>query len=82
MASQNPTPRKDPGSTIRQIAVAFEMPFMVVAPVLLGGGIGYLLDRWLHTKPLLMLVLGVAGVVLGIRDALKAASAGDQRNGG
>jgi ATP synthase protein I len=55
---------------------------MVVAPVLLGGAFGYLLDRWLHTKPLLMLVLGIVGVVLGIRDALKAASAEDKKNRG
>ncbi|MGH9690997.1 MAG: AtpZ/AtpI family protein [Candidatus Acidiferrales bacterium] len=73
---------KDTGGTIKQIALAFELPFMVVAPVLLGGGIGYLLDRWLHTKPLLMIVLGIVGVILGIRDALKAASAEDQKNRG
>jgi F0F1-type ATP synthase assembly protein I len=73
---------KDPGGTIKQIALAFELPFMVVAPVLLGGAFGYLLDRWLHTKPLLMLVLGIVGVVLGIRDALKAASAEDKKNRG
>ncbi|MGH9770983.1 MAG: AtpZ/AtpI family protein [Candidatus Acidiferrales bacterium] len=82
MASQGSVSGKDTGGTIKQIALAFELPFMVVAPVLLGGGIGYLLDRWLHTKPLLMIVLGIVGVILGIRDALKAASAEDQKNRG
>lgn len=80
MGSQSPSGRKDPGGTIRQVALGFELPFMLVAPVLLGGGVGYALDRWLHTKPILMIVLGILGVAIGIRDTLKAASAGDKKS--
>ena len=81
MASPNRSPGPDSGGPIKQVAVALELPFMLVAPALLGGVVGYFLDRWLHTKPVLMIVLGLAGVVLGIRDALKAASASDKQGG-
>lgn len=73
---------KDRAGTVRQIALAFELPFMMVTPVLAGGAIGYFLDRWLHTKPILMIVLGVLGFVIGIREVLKMASSGDKKNHG
>ena len=60
------------------MALAFELPFMIVGPVILGGVIGYFLDRWLHTKPLLLIVLGIFGIVVGLRDVLKAAAAQDK----
>ncbi len=80
MASSDPKRPDDTGGTVKQIALAFQLPFTLVGPVVLGGAIGYFLDRWLHTKPYLMLVLGMAGVVAGIRDALKSASAQDKKN--
>jgi ATP synthase protein I len=80
MDSQSPSGRKDPGGTIKQVALGFELPFMLVAPVLLGAGVGYVLDHWLHTKPVLMVILGILGVGIGIRDTLKAASAGDKKS--
>jgi len=80
MASPDSKQPEDTGGTVKQIALAFQLPFTLVAPVVLGGAIGYFLDRWLHTKPYLMLVLGMAGVVAGIRDALKSASAQDKKN--
>jgi F0F1-type ATP synthase assembly protein I len=70
---------KDSGGSVKQIALAFELPFMLVAPVILGGVIGFFLDRWLHTKPLLLIVLGILGVVVGIRDALKSAGTQDKK---
>ncbi len=80
MASPDSKRPEDTGGTVKQIALAFQLPFTLVGPVVLGGAIGYFLDRWLHTKPYLMLVLGMAGVVAGIRDALKSASAQDKKN--
>ncbi len=79
MAPGNPSSQKDPGGAIRQMALAFELPFMLVGPVVLGGAIGYFLDRWLHTKPLLLIVLGLLGVVVGVLDAIKIASAQDKK---
>jgi ATP synthase protein I len=80
MALGNVPGGKDSGGSVKQIALAFELPFMVVAPVILGGVIGFFLDRWLHTKPLLLIVLGILGVVVGIRDALKIADAQDKKS--
>jgi F0F1-type ATP synthase assembly protein I len=76
MASPNRT--TDPGGTVKQIAVALELPFLVVGPVILAGAIGFFLDRWLHTKPFLMIILGIVGVGIGIYDALKAASTSEK----
>jgi len=48
-----------------------ELPFTLVGAILLAGGAGYLLDRWLHTKPLFMLILGGLGFVAGIREVIR-----------
>jgi len=39
-----------------------------------GGLLGYLLDRWLHTRPIIMLILGGLGFYAGLRDVLKRVS--------
>jgi ATP synthase protein I len=75
----NDSPEKDRGGTAKQIALAFELPFMLVGPVVLGGAMGYFLDRWLHSKPLLLIVLGILGVIVGVRDAVKIAGAQDKK---
>ena len=78
MIPQEPSSSKGPGGAVKQIALALELPFLLVAPVVAGGVLGFFLDRWLHTKPILMIVLGILGVVLGIRDVVKLASAGEK----
>jgi F0F1-type ATP synthase assembly protein I len=60
-----PRDPKSPGAYARQIAVATELPFLLVAGVAVGGVLGYFLDGWLHTKPILMLVLGGLGFFAG-----------------
>lgn len=74
-------PQNDRGNAIRQIALAFELPLLIVVPPLAGGATGYFLDRWFHTKPILMIVLGILGVVIGIRDVLKAANSEEKKDG-
>ena len=61
----------------RQFAMAMELPFVLVGAVVVGGLIGYFLDRWLHTKPILMLVLGFLGFFGGLRDVLRRLPADD-----
>ena len=53
-----------------QFAMAMELPFIIVSAVVVGGAIGFFLDRWLHTTPILMLVLGALGFFAGLRDVL------------
>ena len=52
-------------------AIAMELPFTLVGAILLAGGAGFLLDRWLHTKPIFMLVLGVLGFIAGVREVIR-----------
>jgi F0F1-type ATP synthase assembly protein I len=54
-----------------QFGLAMELPFVLVAAVVLGGGMGYFLDRWLHTKMIFTLLLGGIGFFAGIRDILR-----------
>jgi ATP synthase protein I len=77
---QDPTPKKDSGA-LRQIALAVELPFVLIGPAVVGGAIGYFVDRWLHTKPWVMIVLGLCGVAGGLRETLKAAGSGDKKGG-
>jgi ATP synthase protein I len=57
-----------------QAAIAMELPFVLVAAVIVGGLFGFFLDRWLHTKPVLMLILGGLGFFAGVRDVLRRLS--------
>jgi ATP synthase protein I len=69
--------RKSAGSVARQFALATELPFLLVGGVVGGAFLGYLLDRWLHTKPYLMLVMGAVGFAVGLRDLLRRLSKSD-----
>ena len=55
----------------RQFATAMELPFVMVGTMVVGGLIGFLLDRWLHTGPFLMLIFGALGFFGGVRDVLR-----------
>lgn len=69
--------RKSPGSAARQFALATELPFLLVAGVAAGGVLGYFLDRWLHTKPAMMLILGALGFIAGVRELLRRLAKSD-----
>jgi ATP synthase protein I len=66
------SPSKDRAGWMRQVALAVQLPLMLVAPVGVGAAMGYLLDRWLHTAPVLMIVLIIFGFAVGVRDTLKS----------
>ena len=55
----------------QQFAMAMELPFILAGTILLGGVLGFFLDRWLHTKPIFMLVLGAMGFIGGVREILR-----------
>jgi ATP synthase protein I len=54
-----------------QLAAALELPFVLVGTVAVAVVLGFYLDRWLHTKPVLTLVLGTLGFIGGIREVLR-----------
>jgi len=66
-----PNPEKRSGKFARQFAWAIELPFLLVGTVLAGGLFGYFLDRWLKTKPFMMLAFGALGFFVGVRDLLR-----------
>jgi len=69
--SQITPAEREAGGFSRQFAMAMELPFILVASVGVGGVAGFFLDRWLHTKPFLMLILGALGFIGGLRDMLR-----------
>jgi ATP synthase protein I len=74
--NSNPDPKLSPAAKqvkqdSQQFAMAMELPFVIVAAIGVGGGLGWVLDHYLHTKPALMLILGGVGFFVGIRDVLR-----------
>jgi len=69
-----PSPRKRPDSISTQFATALELPIVLVSAIVVGGVMGYFLDRWLHTKPWLLLIFGGMGFYAGVRDVLRRVS--------
>ena len=65
-----PVPRKT-ADVASQSAIALELPFTFVGAIVVGGAIGFFLDRWLHTGPWLMMVFGGLGFYAGIREVLR-----------
>jgi F0F1-type ATP synthase assembly protein I len=85
MSSQPPVPReprKSGTSPTMQVAAAMEMPFILVASVVIGGGLGYLADRSFHTSPTFTLILGVLGFAGGLWDIIKRLSRDTGGSGG
>ena len=54
-----------------QAVLGLELPFVLVGTIALGAALGYFLDRWLHTNPILMFVFGALGFAGGIREILR-----------
>jgi ATP synthase protein I len=73
----SPAPPKRPDSTSGQFATALELPIVLVSAIVIGGVFGYFLDRWLHTKPILTLILGGLGFYAGVRDVLRRVARGN-----
>ena len=65
-------PAKAPaGGSSRQFSLAFELPFVLVGTILVGGLLGVFLDRWMGSKPLMTFVLGAMGFAAGVREVLR-----------
>lgn len=80
-----PDEPKQSAGLLRQLSLAMELPFVLVGGVLIGGGVGWLLDRWLHTAPWLALLLGLLGFGAGIREIIQRLTReekNEERNGG
>ena len=52
-------------------ALALELPFTLVGPIAVAAAMGDFLDRSLHTKQWLTLILGALGFFAGVREVLR-----------
>ena len=55
------------------IGQAFKLSTELVAAVLVGTIIGFILDNWFGTKPWLILIFFFVGVIAGIMNVIKSA---------
>ena len=60
-------------SSSSNIGVAFKLSTEMVAAVVVGTIIGFILDNWFGTKPCLILIFFFVGVVAGILNVIRSA---------
>jgi ATP synthase protein I len=77
LGDHHPGPDRDPGvrSTADPSAIArgFRLSTELVAGVLVGAAIGWLLDRWLGISPWGMIVFLLLGFAAGVLNVMRAA---------
>ncbi len=56
---------------MRVVALLGMIPVILAVAPLVGYGLGYLLDRWLHTGQVFRLVFLALGFVAGVREMLR-----------
>ena len=64
---------KNRGSNVTSIGKALKISTELVAAVVVGSTIGFLLDNWFDTKPLLIICFFIMGVAAGILNVFKSA---------
>ena len=60
-------------SSSSNLGIAFKMSTELVAAVVVGTIIGFILDNWFGTKPWLILIFFFVGVVAGILNVVRSA---------
>ncbi len=64
---------RNDGTNAASFAKAFKISTELVAAVVVGSTIGFLLDNWFGTKPMLTICFFFMGVAAGILNVFKAA---------
>lgn len=65
---------RPPQASMSGYAQGVRLSLEMVAAVVVGGGIGWFLDKWLDTIPLFLLIFLALGLVAGIRNVYQAAN--------
>ena len=60
-------------SSSSNLGIAFKMSTELVAAVVVGTIIGFILDNWFGTKPWLILIFFFVGVIAGILNVVRSA---------
>jgi ATP synthase protein I len=74
-ARHAPPPDPEVAGRGRAMGQALRLATELVAGVVVGGFIGWALDRWLETKPFLMVVFLLLGAAAGILNVIRTAKA-------
>ena len=69
-----PTPKADPSATGSAMSLGLRAGSEFVSAVILGLGIGWALDRVLHTNPAFLIVFFLIGVAAGIWNVIRLTS--------
>ncbi len=77
-ARHAPPPDPDVSGRARAMGQALRLATELVAGVVVGGFIGWALDRWLETTPVLMVVFLLLGAAAGIMNVIRTAKAMQQ----
>jgi ATP synthase protein I len=77
-ARHAPPPDPDVAGRGRAMGQALRLATEFVAGIVVGGFIGWALDRWLGTTPLLMVVFFLLGAAAGIMNVIRTAKAMQQ----
>ena len=78
-----PEPGREPDPNLRLLGDVLRFGWVLPACLAAGGGLGWLLDRWLGSFPAATAALGLLGVLGGLRQLLREADAleGRRRDG-
>ncbi len=68
-----PEPRREPDPNLRLLGDVLSFGWVLPACLAAGGGLGWLVDRWLGSFPAATAVLGLLGFAGGIRQLLREA---------
>jgi F0F1-type ATP synthase assembly protein I len=63
-----------------KVAYYSGLGFILPAGAAGGFGLGWLVDRWLHTAPTFALLLGMAGAAAGVIDILRILKKAEARD--
>ncbi|HTP91085.1 MAG TPA: AtpZ/AtpI family protein [Xanthobacteraceae bacterium] len=66
-------PREDRATTASGYAKGFRLSSELVAGVLVGAGLGWLIDRWLGTSPWGLIVFLLLGFAAGVLNVMRSA---------
>lgn len=70
----------DEGSRGRGLAMAMRMGSEFVVAVLIGGAIGWYLDKWMGTTPLMLFLFVMFGFAAGTRNIIRAGRELEERH--
>ncbi len=65
--------KKNKGSNAASLGKALKISTELVASVVVGASLGYILDNWFDTKPVLTISFFFMGVAAGILNVFKSA---------